>query len=1248
MKYSDLIQFDPIETVIQLHEAGDADRARHLVESFVISPDLAATLVDLAIPQLQFTSPADNKGLLVVGNYGTGKSHLMAVISAVAETADLAAAITNPEVREAATRIAGRFQVVRTEIGSTRMPLREILTGALKDRLKELGVAYTFPGADQVPNNKRCFRDMMAVFHERFPDQGLLLVVDELLDFLRSRKDQELILDLNFLRELGESCADLRLRMLAGVQEAIFDSQRFAFAADSVRRVKDRFEQVLIARTDVQYVVAERLLKKTPEQRASIRQHLEPFGRLYGSLNEQLDDYVNLFPIHPDYIKTFERLAVVEKREVLKTFSLAMARMLDSDVPDAEPGLIAYDSYWETLTQNASFRALPEIRETMRCTEVLESRVRSAYTRPQYLPLAIRVIHALSVHRLTTGDIHASVGATTAELRDTLCLYQPGVEDLGGEPAEDLLMMVETVLRAIHRTVSGQFISQNPTNGQHYLDLGKTEDFDALLEARAESLDHSQLDRAYYRALLQLIDPLEDKPYVAGFQIWEHHLTWRERNTTRPGYLFFGAPNERSTAAPPRDFYLYFLQPFGPPRFRDERKPDEVFFDLKPEGGDFRELLARYAGADALMAQSSGAHKEQYRRKADEALQQLQEWLRSNMLGAFRVTSAGRDRTMKTWTKAGPTLRKRTGADPNKHIPFRDRVNAVAEICLDPHFRDTAPEYPTFGVLITKESREQAARDALAMVAGQRATRQAQGVLTGLELLDGEDVRPDTSRYARAILEILHAKPAGQVVSRDELLVETVRGVEYFDPGRAHLEPDWVVVLLAALVHSGHLVLTLPGRKFDALNLTELAATPLADLKSFLHLARPKDWNLPGITALVELVDLPPGVAKQVTQGRNEAVQQIQKAVARRVDALAKTLDTIQQGITLWGESLLGPGEMERFGGAAAGTKTFLESIAVLNTPAKFKNFRHDRDAVQRFSAGLEAVRDIEALRSLVARLQESVAWLSAAEAAGLPPEDPWLQSVRGARTHLLSRLRESRERNAPAFLPKVVSRLAELRKQYEDAYLKAHRRERLAPADAAHRDQLLRGDQVRTLSRLAAVSLLPRPRLIALEDRLKSLQECPGPTAEDLKARPVCPRCQFRPGSGSLASVKARLQDSERKLDELAEDWVRILRTNLEDPAVRESRALLSPEQQAEINAIVTALKTGGLPTDLDDARIRTLQTALSGIEKVTFTADEVQNRLFPGGSPATPDELRVRLDDYLRDVTKGRVQDRVRIVFE
>jgi hypothetical protein len=99
--------------------------------------------------------------------------------------------------------------------------------------------------------------------------------------------------------------------------------------------------------------------------------------------------------------------------------------------------------------------------------------------------MATQIIHALSVHRLTTGYIYTSLGATAEELRDGLCLFQPGIEELGGDPPDELLSQVETVLREIHKMVSGQFISSNPDNRQYYLDLKKTDDYDAMIEKRA-------------------------------------------------------------------------------------------------------------------------------------------------------------------------------------------------------------------------------------------------------------------------------------------------------------------------------------------------------------------------------------------------------------------------------------------------------------------------------------------------------------------------------------------------------------------------------------------------------------------------------------------------------------------------------------------------------------------------------------------------------------------------------------------
>jgi hypothetical protein len=195
MKYSDLIEFDPIESVVQLRDADEAAAAKQLVKTYVISEEMAEKLTGLVIPQLQFDQPTDNKGLLVVGNYGTGKSHLMSVISGFAENPELAISLNNADVADAAGKIGGRFKVVRTEIGATTMSLRDILVAELEEHLASMGVSYDFPSTSEVSGNKRSFEEMMSAFHQEFPDHGLLfwgrnLLAEEEAQKLRTRLDE--------------------------------------------------------------------------------------------------------------------------------------------------------------------------------------------------------------------------------------------------------------------------------------------------------------------------------------------------------------------------------------------------------------------------------------------------------------------------------------------------------------------------------------------------------------------------------------------------------------------------------------------------------------------------------------------------------------------------------------------------------------------------------------------------------------------------------------------------------------------------------------------------------------------------------------------------------------------------------------------------------------------------------------------------------------------------------------------------
>ena len=1242
MKYGDLIQFEPIESVVQLRDADEAAAARQLVQTYVISGEMAEKLTSLVVPQLQFEQPMDNKGLLVVGNYGTGKSHLMSVISALAENGDLATHLNDKSVASAAGKIGGRFKVVRTEIGATTMSLRDILVAELEEHLAAMGVSYSFPPTNKVSNNKRSFEEMMTAFHQKYPDHGLLLVVDELLDYLRSRKDQELILDLNFLREIGEVCKDLRFRFIAGVQEAIFDSQRFSFVADSIRRVKDRFEQILIARKDVKFVVAERLLKKTADQQVKIREYLTPFAKFYGRMNERMDDFVRLFPVHPDYIDTFERVTAVEKREVLKTLSLAMKKLLNQDIPEDRPGVIAYDSYWINLRENPSFRTVPDIKAVIDCSMVLESRIQQAFNRPAYKPMATQLIHALSVHRLTTDDIYATLGATAEELRDSLCLFQPGIEELGGDPADDLLSQVETVLREIHKTVSGQFISSNPDNRQYYLDLKKTDDFDALIEKRAESLDSSQLDRYYYEALQQVME-CTDQTCVTGYKIWQHELEWLERKAARQGYLFFGAPNERSTARPPRDFYIYFIQPFDAPYFKDEKKPEELFLRLTKMDEEFRTALRSYAAALDLASTASGHAKSTYESKASNFLRDLVQWLQKNMTTAFEVTYQGHAKSLTEWAK-GKSILELSSIGSHERINFRDLVNTIAGVCLGAHFQDQAPEYPFFSVLITGANRAQAAQDALRAIAGQNRTKQATAVLDALELLDGERLDPSHSKYAGYILDVVKKKGHGQVVNCSEL-IQNVFDVEYLAPQSLRLEPEWAVVVLAVLVYAGEVILSIPGKKFDATGLAQLAGTGIDELAQFKHIERPKDWNLPALTALFELLGLRPGMAQLITLGKDEPVQELQAKVTKYVDEIVRTQEALRDGWPFWGQRLYSDSELATCNSQLETTKSFLESLQPYTTTGKFKNFRYDASEVAAHRDGLSSLAEIKSLEELVVDLGSTASYLSTAEAI-LPTGHEWINKMKTARDEVLAQIGDPVQRSAAAFRDQTRRKLGDLKKVFLQAYLSLHAKARLGVNEDKCKAQLMGDERLNNLKKLSTIDLMPRQYLSDFQNRLAGLRSCFALTEQELEASPVCPHCNFKPGSEPPTAPAATMLDTlDNELDKLVEDWTQTLLTNLEDPTIKGNLSLLKPEPRKLVDGFI---KKRTLPDDLDQDFIHALQEALSGLTKVSVKIVDLRDALLSGGSPATPEEMRRRFEEYLDGLTKGKEPGKVRIVLE
>lgn len=1223
MKYRDLVQpGERLETVKQIRDGSGYKQARRDVETFVISERMAGILCSVVFPNLQFDEPRDQKALLAVANYGTGKTHLMSVLAALAEFEDLVGCVTREDVRRAAEPVAGRFAAIRFDIGVSEMSLRNIVCAELERGLKARGVEFRFPAADRATNTKDALADMMAAFEAVHPAKGLLFVLDEMLDFLRARRDAELIQDLSFLREVGEFCRASRFRFISGIQEAIFDNPRFRGVADAVRRVRDRFEQVRIAREDVAFVVEERLLRKRADQREAIRDHLQRFTPLYERMAERMDRFVALFPVHPDYLRTFEQVSVVEKRQVLRTIQQEMDRLADVELPADAPGLICFDTYRSRLADDPSFRTIPEVQEVLDKSQVLRTKVAHAMPDRQYVDTALRIIDGLSVHRLTTDDIHVPIGMTPEMLRDELCLLPPGLPKLD---ALFLRTTVESIVAKIQRAVSGQFLSVDATNGQIYLDVRKDIDYDQRIQERADSLDRGALDEAYYLAMEEVL-LLRDDPYVSGFRIWLYELPWAARNADRAGYLFMGAPNERSTAQPPRDFYVYFLQPYDKPKFEDERKADEVFIRLTDPGEEFTQELRRYAGARALAKESTATHRPVYDEKTRRAHQALVSWLRTHMGRAMSVTYRGEAKPLSVWLASARGPRS----------TVREQVDTVAAAILEGHFSARYPGYPEFGVRVTRENLEATARTALVQIATQRSTTAGTKVLESLELmrLDEAGVR-DGGRYAKALLASLAAAD-GRLVNRADILVQRDR--EVWSWPSWHLEPVWLVVVAAALCQIGKLEIGVDGTRIDALGLERLARYSLEQLSSFDYLAAPRALPLAQLRGLARLL----GVAEGAITERGAEEAQVRELLTQANNLLRRTNDALAalaNHLQFWGEQLFDLPE-ER-GERLAALKSLLEDVRNRNSPGKMNSFDPGPAGLVAAQAGKSELDHVEEVLAARDRLASTADYLrEAAQVFGSAIGES--TDAEALRADMLALLRGP----GPIDPARVVSLHRagdELKERFVALAARSYRHDHLDAAGDARKAAMVRSERYVALQRLSSVSLLPAGRFGSLERQLVGLPSLLAFDERQLSERVEYPGLTYRPRLPDGPSALARLEDCERQVQSLYEEWVAALLDSLTEPEMIEQVTLLEPTPRREMEAFVASRR---LPSPLSTEFVRALDQVFRRFEVRHLAAAEVWHALFPDAAPATVEVLRTRFTTFLDEQVGTSPPERVRLL--
>ena len=247
MKYKDLNQFDPIDEGIKFGNLNNEDYRHSLVRNFVFSKEYEEYIIPAICRNLDYTSSSETFGLEIVGEYNIDRLHLMSLISIIAEDESLLQFVTNEIALQALNAIAGKYKVIRFEMGSTN-ELWDIVCEQIDNALNAWNINYSIASDNNGMYKDRLIR-MMSWFEESFPNKGLMIVLDEMLEYLKARAtDDRLNRDLCVLHALGEFCDRTKFRMVFGVQEQIYKVPQFQFAAYMLRITDHCYRQIIIPR----------------------------------------------------------------------------------------------------------------------------------------------------------------------------------------------------------------------------------------------------------------------------------------------------------------------------------------------------------------------------------------------------------------------------------------------------------------------------------------------------------------------------------------------------------------------------------------------------------------------------------------------------------------------------------------------------------------------------------------------------------------------------------------------------------------------------------------------------------------------------------------------------------------------------------------------------------------------------------------------------------------------------------------
>ncbi|MEK7812971.1 MAG: DUF6079 family protein [Candidatus Desantisbacteria bacterium] len=371
MKIRDLIETPQVKTVIQLEDVHSNDQRvlEELLTSFVFTEEVGFNLEVL----FDAFSKSTGTGCFLKGNYGSGKSHFLAVLAILLEHC----LIIPDKIEIASKYLPKEKHFLTVKIPLVRYPstirLEEIILSSIEKELnqraqkiqkiqntqktsqvilanhnrlindfnkyilpqhpeflklrtqhqwKELIQNDSLTAAREIVSYLNTLESVPLRYHydreeaferirDELHDEGLVLLIDELSEFLKAKPGTASFNeDVRYLQYLGEKAASSPLWIIASLQEGI---EEIGYLEEALfNRIKDRYpKRLTLSSRHIEELIDKRLIIKKQGASIHISQVYTNLRHAFPHLVMDKEKFIQLYPAHPSTIRMLEGLSLL-------------------------------------------------------------------------------------------------------------------------------------------------------------------------------------------------------------------------------------------------------------------------------------------------------------------------------------------------------------------------------------------------------------------------------------------------------------------------------------------------------------------------------------------------------------------------------------------------------------------------------------------------------------------------------------------------------------------------------------------------------------------------------------------------------------------------------------------------------------------------------------------------------------------------------------------------------------------------